>query len=76
MNKIAISGLKLVRHNAPVNWNPHLPPSRARVGDSGGMEALLNKIVAQGGGVIDNYWTPTKTCWGQRVEFDMQRRNW
>ena len=35
---------------APVNWRP--PPHsllRARVGDNGGMDALLNKIAAQGG---------------------------
>ena len=34
----------------PVNWNPHAPPpnpSRARGGDSGAVEALLNKIFAQ-----------------------------
>ena len=49
------------------------PPSRAGIGGSGGMDALLNKIVAQGGGVIDNFWTPTSTCCG---EFDMQPRNW
>ena len=36
---------------------PRPPSPRARVGDSGGMDALLNKIFAQGGGVIDNYWT-------------------
>ena len=29
--------------------------------DSGGMDALLNKTVAQVGGIIDNYWTPTWT---------------
>ena len=32
-------------------------PPRARVGNSGGMDARLNKIVAQRGGVMDNYWT-------------------
>ena len=45
-------------------------PSRAKVGDSGGMNALLNKIVAQGGGVIDNYSTATLKRWGQPGEFD------
>ena len=30
-------------------------PPWDRVGDSGGIDALLNKIVAQGGWVIDNY---------------------
>ena len=30
-------------------------PLRQRVGDSGGMDALLNKIVGQWGGVIDSY---------------------
>ena len=38
------------------------PTPRATVGASGGMDALLNKTVAQGGGVIGNYWTPTSTC--------------
>ena len=33
---------------------------RARVSD-GGMDALLNTNVVQGGGVIDSYWTPTST---------------
>ena len=38
-------------------------PPRARVGDSGEMDAVLNKIVSQGGtgGVVVNYWTPTST---------------
>ena len=51
----------MLQGNAPVNWNPHLPPPRARVGDDGGMDAPLNKIVAQGGGVIDNYLATTLT---------------
>ena len=34
---------------------PHYPWTR--VGDSKGMDALLNTSVAQGGGVIDNYLT-------------------
>ena len=41
----------------PVNWSTHLSPP-GKDGDSGGMIALLNKTIAQEGGVIDNYWTP------------------
>ena len=68
---------KLFHFNAPVKWNSHLPPSgQGQELCMGEWMPYWTKLLPRMGRVIDNYWTPTLTCWGQHGEFDMQRRNW